>query len=149
MWKQRGLGTLPAFALEETRLAAGAVVAAAFRGSTGTSIFDWAHLHDNFDNLREFFWSARLLQSPRRRRPRRGTSLVPIAGLLATWFGTFLVIKGTTRCRRSLGQFLPPPHAGFPAFFLLGVSIVLLVPTVGVYLRSWPEQPAGRSTAGW
>ena len=26
VWKQRGLGTLPAFALEETRLAAGAIV---------------------------------------------------------------------------------------------------------------------------
>jgi hypothetical protein len=144
VWKQRGLGTLPAFALEETRLAAGAVVA----GVPGVDRYvdlDWAHLDDNFDNLREFFWSARLLQFA----PFAGAVAVvrrslPIAGLLATWFGTFLVVKGTAELSTvSSGSFFRLLMPGFPAYFLLVVSIVLLVPTLGVYLhRTWPEQPA-------
>ena len=58
---------------------------------------DWAHLHDNANNLREYFWSARLLEWA----PIAGTVAVarrspPLAALLATWFGVFLVVKGTT-----------------------------------------------------
>jgi hypothetical protein len=144
VWKQRGLGTLPAFALEETRLAAGAVVAAV-PGVDRYVDLDWGHLHDNFNHLREYFWSARLLQFA----PFAGAVAVvrrslPIAGLLATWFGTFLMVKGTAELSTvSTGSFFRLLMPGFPAYFLLVVSIVLLVPTLGAYLRrTWPEQAA-------
>ena len=148
MWKQRGLGTLPAFALEETRLAAGAVVAAAFRGSTGSRSWTGRNLHDNFDNLREFFWSARLLQFA----PLAGAVAVvrrslPIAGLLATWFGTFLVIKGTTELSTvSSCSFFRLLMPGFPAYFLLVVSIVSARADGRRLPRRYSgEQPAPRS----
>lgn len=136
LWKQRGLGTLPAFALEESRLAAGAVVA----GIPGVDKYvdlDWTHLHDNLNDLREFFWSARLLEFA----PFAGAVAVwrrspPMAGLLATWFGVVFVVKGTTELSTvysaSFFRLLMP---GFPAYFLLAVSILLLVPTLGTYLR--------------
>ena len=56
----------------------------------------------------------------------------PLAGLLATWFGAFLVVKGTTPLSTvSSGSFFRFLMPGFPAYFLLGVSILLLVPTLG------------------
>ena len=145
VWKQRGLGSLPAFALEETRVAAGAVIAVSVPNVDRYVDFDWANLHDNASHLREYFWSARLLEWA----PIAGTVGVarrslPLTGLLATWFATFLIVKGTTPLSTvSSGSFFRFVMPGFPAYFLLVVSILLLVPTLGAYLvRTWPEQPA-------
>ena len=148
VWKQRGFGSLPAFAAEETRLALGVVA--------GVPVvdryvdLDWGHLHENFDNLREYFWSARLLQWA----PIAGTFAVarrsPVLGaLLATWFGVFLVVKGTTVLSTvSSGSFFRFLMPAFPAYFLLGVSLLLLVPTLGRRLAArWPAtapRPVGR-----
>jgi hypothetical protein len=145
LWKQRGLGSVPAFALEETHLATAAVL-----GLPGVDRYvdlDWANLHDNANNLREYFWSARLLEW----LPIAGAVGVarrswPLAGLLATWFGTFLVVKGTTPLSTvSSGSFFRFVMPGYPAYFLLAVSTLLLVPTLGGKLaRNWPELPARR-----
>jgi len=148
VWKQRGFGSLPAFAAEETRLAMGVV--AGVPGVDRYVDLDWAHLHENASNLREYFWSARLLQWA----PIAGTIAVarrspPLAALLATWFGVFLVVKGTTVLSTvSSGSFFRFLMPAFPAYFLLAVSIPLLVPTLGrrVAVR-WPAQarrPIGR-----
>jgi hypothetical protein len=144
LWKQRGLGSIPAFALEETRLAAATV--AALPAVDRYIDLDWGNLQDNADHLREYFWSARLLEW----LPIAGTigvarRSVPVAGLLATWFAAFLVVKGTTPLSTvssaSFFRFLMP---AFPAYFLLGISTILLVPTLAGYLaRRWPERPAG------
>ena len=143
LWKQRGLGTLPAFALEESRVAAGAIVA----GIPGDKYIDldWTHLHDNLNHLREFFWSARLLEfAPVAGAFGVARRSLPMAGLLATWFGMVFVVKGTTELSTvSSGSFLRLLMPGFPAYFLLAVSILLLVPTLGAYLRrTWPQEPA-------
>ena len=148
VWKQRGFGSLPAFAAEETRLALGVVA--------GVPVvdryvdLDWAHLHDNASNLREYFWSARLLEWA----PIAGTVAIarrspPLAALLATWFGVFLVVKGTTVLSTvSSGSFFRFLMPAFPAYFLLAVSIPLLVPTLGRRLAArWPAdapRPVGR-----
>ena len=149
VWKQRGFGSLPAFAAEETRLALGVVA--------GVPVvdryvdLDWGHLHENASNLREFFWSARLLEWA----PIAGTVAVarrspPLAALLATWFGVFLVVKGTTELSTvSSGSFFRFLMPAFPAYFLLAVSIPLLVPTLGRRLAArWPagapRRPVGR-----
>ena len=145
VWKQRGLGALPAFAIEETRLAAGAVVGVNLPSVDRYVDFDWANLHDNFSHLREYFWSARVLQFA----PLAGAVAVvrrnlPLAGLLAAWFGIFLVVKGTTPLSTvSSGSFFRFVMPGFPAYFLLVVSTLLLVPTLGARLAArWPERPA-------
>lgn len=140
LWKQRGLGTLPAFSLEQTRLAA--TVAASLPDVDRYVDLDWANFHDNMDHLREYFWSARLLQW----LPIAGAVAVarrslPLGILLATWFGTFLVVKGTTPLSTvSSGSFFRFVMPGFPAYFLLAFSVVLLVPTLGARVAArWPE----------
>ena len=57
---------------------------------------DWANFRSNMAELREFFWSARVLQW----LPFAGAFAVarrslPLAGLLAGWFAAFLLVKGT------------------------------------------------------
>ncbi|HYK06619.1 MAG TPA: hypothetical protein VEW11_02505 [Gaiellaceae bacterium] len=145
VWKERGLGSLPAFALEETRLAAGAMIAVSAPNVDRYVDFDWANLHDNANHLREYFWSARLLEwAPIAGAVGVARRSLPMAGLLGTWFGAFLIVKGTTPLSTvSSGSFFRFVMPGFPAYFLLGVSILLLVPTLGAYIaRRWPEQPA-------
>ena len=93
IWKQRGLGTVPAFTLDETRVAASAAFSVPVVDKYVN--IDWANLHDNLSGLREYFWSARLLEwapiagvvGVARRSP-------PLAGLLGVWFGTFLRRQG-------------------------------------------------------
>ena len=142
------------FALEETLLA---TTAAADRVPALDRYIDldWGNLHANANNLREYFWSARLLEW----LPLAGAVAVarrslPVAGLLATWFATFLVVKGTTPLSTvasgSFFRFLMP---SFPAYFLLLVATLLLVPTLGAQLaRRWPaaqpRQVGRRALAG-
>jgi hypothetical protein len=136
LWKQRGLGTLPAFASGGTGTGS---LAAIDPGLPAASLFspihkyvnlDWHQLSQNLDGLREFFWAVRPLE------------FVPFAGLLAigrrswpkgvlvfAWFITFFVIKGTSERatieNASLFRLLMP---SFPAFLLLLAGLPLLVP---------------------
>jgi hypothetical protein len=147
LWKQRGLGSLPAFAAPagggDDHLAA--LGATAPLGSVLSPIhryvdLDWHHLHENIDGVREFFWAVRPLE------------FVPLAGLLAIgrrswpkavlvfgWFATFLVIKGTDENANiedaSFFRLLMP---SFPAFLLLLAAIPLLVPSFSWTRRLWP-----------
>ena len=145
LWKERGLGSLPAFAFEETRLAA--AVAVNLPSVDRYVDLDWANLHDNASHLREYFWSARLLEwLPIAGAIGVARRSLPLAGLLATWFGVILIIKGTaplsTVSSGSFFRFLMP---GYPAYFLLAMSTLLLIPTLGAQLaRRWPQRPARR-----
>ena len=104
LWKQRGLGSVPAYALGETRMATAAVL-----GLPAVDRYvelDWANLHDNANHLREYFWSARLLEwLPIAGAIGVARRSLPLAGLLATWFGAFLVVKGTTPSTVASGSF--------------------------------------------
>jgi hypothetical protein len=149
LWKQRGLGTIPVLAYDETRLAAGSGVAAVAALDLGRYVdLDWATLHDNMDSLREYFWSARLLQwAPVAGAIGVARRSAPLAGFVAVWFGTFLLLKGSTPfstvASGSFFRFLLP---AFPAYFLLVVSIPLLVPTLARRLapRTPASAPLGR-----
>jgi hypothetical protein len=142
LWKKGGLGSVPAFAPVETP-------------GTDTTFeiplvgryvdLNFAVLHDNANHLREYFWSARLLEW----LPMAGVLAVArrstlLAGLLATWFAAFLVVKGTTPLSTvASGSFFRFMLPGFPAYFLLALSTLLLVPTLGRRLAlTWPERPA-------
>lgn len=149
LWKLRGLGGLPALAAPETRLAASSAL-----GVLGVDLdryvdYDLDVFRSNMASLREYFWSVRLLQWI----PLAGTVAVwrrspPLAGLLAGWFGVFLVTKGTvTQSTVDSGSFFRLMMPSFPAYFLLFVSIPLLVPTLlrrGVRARAIRPAPLDR-----
>ena len=136
VWKQRGLGTLPAFALEETRLAAGAVVA----GVAGVDRYvdlDWAHLTTTSATCASTSGAHACssgLRSPAPSRVARRSP--PLAACSRPGSASFLVVKGTTVLSTvSSGSFFRFLMPAFPAYFLLAVSILLLVPTLGAAPR--------------
>jgi hypothetical protein len=131
-WKLKGLGEIPAFALEQARLAAGAVPAADFQFHRYFDL-DWEHWRTQMDQLREFFWSARLAQWA----PFAGLAAVlrvrrwPIAALLAGWLAAFILVKGfSTRADIQANTFWRLLMPAWPAYLLLFASIPLLVPTL-------------------
>jgi hypothetical protein len=150
VWKQRGLGTVPAFALEQTRVAAGTVLSTS---ALDKYIYlDWDTFHRNMSSLREYAYSARVLQWI----PFAGALAVArrslaLGGLLAGWFGAFMLFKGTapqaTVDSGSLFRLLIP---AYPAYFLLFASLPLLVPGVLRRIKAGalppPPQPIARRT---
>ncbi|MDQ3378817.1 MAG: hypothetical protein M3546_00625 [Actinomycetota bacterium] len=130
LWKERGLGQLPVLSLGEARLAAGAGLAAL---DVDRYIeLDLEHWRVQMDNLREFFWSARLAQWA----PFAGLLAVlrvrraPIAALLGGWLAAFIVVKGfSTRADIQANTFWRLLMPAWPAYLILFASIPLLVPT--------------------
>ena len=146
LWKVRGLGDLPVFAFEQTRLAAGTTVGATVGASIDIGRYvdlDWANFRSNMAELREFFWSVRVLQW----LPFAGVLAVvrrsvPVTGLLAGWFAAFLVFKGTpAQSTVESGSFFRLLMPAYPAYFLLAAAIPLLVPGV---VRRIPERVVAR-----
>jgi hypothetical protein len=147
-WKWSGLGDLPAFAAEQTRLAAGAGVVAVDIDFGRYLELDVDHWRTQMDQLREFFWSARLAQWVPFAgllavlRVRRG----PIAALLAGWLGAFLLVKGfSTKSSIETNTFWRLLMPAWPAYLLLFASIPLLVPTLASRLGERLRPPAGVS----
>ena len=146
LWKYRGLGDIPAFAHEQTRLAAGAGLPAI---DVDRYIeIDLDHWRVQMDYLREFFWSPRLAQwAPFAGlvavlRVRKGT----IAALLTGWLGAFLLVKGfSPRADIQANTFWRLLMPAWPAYLLLFASIPLLAPTLarrlGDRLRAPPSRP--------
>ena len=141
LWKQRGLGHLPLFSsATPVTLAAGAQVAADHVAALNLHKyvkFNWTHLQNNLDGIREYFWSNRLVE------------WIPLAGalgalrvsrakgaLLAVWLGLFFLVKGSSALASvdtaSFWRLLAP---AWPAYFLLAVSVLAIVPTFGGRLR--------------
>ncbi len=140
VWKQRGLGELPALSgYGGTRSGSPAAVGASIPlGGLLTPIhkyvnLNWHQLQQNIDGIREFFWAVRplewmllagLLAIGRRSWPK--------AVLIFGWFATFLIIKGTDdKANISDASFLRLLMPSFPAFLLLLAAIPLLVPAFG------------------
>lgn len=146
LWKQRGLGSLPLFAYEEVRVAAGSTLAAA--ADVGRYVdLDWGHLRQNLDELREWFWSVRLLEwAPLAGALAVARRSVPVAALLASWLAAFVVLKGTSHLATvSSGSFFRYLMPAFPAYLLLAAAVPLLVPRVAeAVVRRWPPLPEPR-----
>jgi hypothetical protein len=131
-WKYRGLDELPALAFEYVRVAAGSSAVVALDIDRYLEL-DVDHWRQQMNELREFFWSARLAQWA----PFAGLLAVlrvrrwPIAALLAGWLGAFLVVKGfSTRASIEANTFWRLLMPAWPAYLLLFASIPLLVPTL-------------------
>jgi hypothetical protein len=135
-WKDRGLGYIPALSLDEVRLASGVDLPG--RGQFDRYVeLDWDHWRTQMDQLREFFWSARLAQWA----PFAGMLAVvrvhrsPIAALLAGWLGAFILVKGfSDRADIQENTFWRLLMPAWPAYLLLFASIPLLVPGVAARL---------------
>lgn len=152
LWKERGLGTLPIASYAPAREAAAPQPVLA---DTNTYVqFDWGHLHGELMDLREAFWSLRLLEF---------IALAGIVGALrrsrlkgafvAVWFLAFCVVKGSSEraeiVTTSYWRFVEP---GLPAFILLAAALVYLVPRSG-RVFALPHVPSrvlgGRRTVGF
>jgi hypothetical protein len=128
-WKDRGLGYIPAFALDETRVALGPNIP--WLHSDRYVRLDWQHWREQMDALREFFWSARLAQWA----PFAGLLAVvrvhrtPVAALLGGWLGAFILVKGfSDRASIEGNTFWRLLMPAWPAYLLLVASIPLLLP---------------------
>lgn len=153
VWKQLGLGEIPAFAFPEAHLAAGPAPAVSLVGSVDRYVdLDWGQLKQNEDFIREYFWSVRLLEwlslAGIVAMARRS---VPAAALLAAWLVLFLVGKGTSQAASvQLGTFFRLLMPAFPAFFLLAVSMPLLLPRVGAAIAErGRSRPLGSRRTAW
>lgn len=137
LWKYRGLGELAAAPAEPMRLASSGLLDRLH----SPELNSWSHLHQVVLGFREHFWLARVIE------------WLPLAGLTAlllrslrgfllvgTWFIAYLLVKGTyvlaSLDDASFFRLLMP---AFPAYVLLGASILLLVP--GVRARPAPSSP--------
>jgi hypothetical protein len=142
VWKARGLGSVPLFAMEEVRLAGGSQLVALsvdqYLDSVDLDIFK-----ANMAGLREWFWSARLLQwVPFAGTVAIGRRSLPAAGLFAGWFFAIALIKGSgADASVESGSFFRFLMPAFPAFLLMLAFIPTLVPTVLRRLHADP--PAG------
>lgn len=135
LWKQRGLGEIPALSEPARRVALGAT--ADIIGPVHKYVdLDWTHLNDNRLGIKEHFWSERLVEWSivagllgllRRSRP----AFV----LVGAWFVAFVLAKGSYwGATIDSGSFFRLLIPAFPAFVILLASIVLLLPR----LRSEP-----------
>jgi len=134
IWKAKGLDQVPLFTQEELRLAAGAaepVVGSLTSWFDRTVNLDFDVWKENMSNLREFSWSARVLQW----LPLAGALAVarrslPAAGLLLGWLLGYVVVKGAADVATvESGSYWRLIMPALPAFVLLSAAVPLLVPT--------------------
>lgn len=134
IWKQRGLGTLPLFSLDEVRVA-GRIgldvlpLGESYWDRIGLSLDDWQR---NMSNLREFFWSARLAQwAPLAGALAVARRSLPAAGLLLGWALGYIVLKGASDVASiENGSFWRLVMPALPAYVMLVAAVPLLVPTL-------------------
>jgi hypothetical protein len=133
LWKERGFGHLPAFSRAEPERRVAAGIGDVFKPAHKyTHDNSWTQLHNNLIQLREFFWSDRVLE------------FLVIAGIVAllirsrrgglfvgAWFLSFLLLKGTyLNARVEDATFWRLLLPAFPAFVLIVAAVPLLIPGI-------------------
>ncbi len=138
VWKQRGLGALPLFALDAQLLAAGSLAFSPPPGILASAIrtyvhINWHQIDQNLVSLREYFWSSRVYQV----LPFVGLAAalrrsLSVGVLLGCWFGLFFVLKSSNVYSTiDSGSFFRMLMPGLPAYVLLAATTPLLVPGLG------------------
>lgn len=158
IWKQKGLGEVPLFSQGELHLAAGAgdpalgSVTSWFDRTVNLNFDTWKQ---NMSNLREFTWSARVIQFlPLAGMLAVARRSVPAAGLLGGWLLGYVVVKGAADVATvESGSYWRLIMPGLPAFVILSAAVPLLVPTfmsrMGTLLEpSRAGRPGWRAVAG-
>jgi hypothetical protein len=158
LWKENGLGYLPAFSAGAVRSPVGRVADISVFGlhvNIGRYLpLDWTHLMSNIDGFREWtrsLWLIEVLAIGGLVGLARRS--IPAAAFIGIWLASFLVIKGSAPAVNfKVGTFLTHLIPAFPAYFLLIVSTPLLVPKLGRRLirsarepgasKAWPSRIA-------
>jgi hypothetical protein len=155
IWKDKGTGQVPLFSQGAVTLAAGlgdpVLATSWFERTVHLDVETWKQ---NMSNLREFTWSARVVQwLPLAGAVAVARRSVPAAGLLLGWLLGYVVVKGSSSVATiESGSFWRLVMPGLPAFALLAAAIPLLVPTflgrTGTLLAPRPpRRPGLRLTA--
>ena len=151
VWKYRGLGYLPVFSNGP-----GATLVGAVSASSSVHLhlsqylpFNWTQLSQNLDGFRRWTWSRLLIELVALAGfvglARRS---LPAAALAGAWLASYLLIKGSSPVVNFAdGTFLTHLIPAFPAYFLLAVSCLLLIPGVG--RRPVPQAAASAAGATW
>ena len=92
---------------------------------------DFETWKQNMSNLREFTWSARVIQFlPLAGAIAVARRSVPVAGLLLTWLLAYVAVKGSASVATiESGSYWRLVMPALPAFALLAAAVPLLVPT--------------------
>jgi hypothetical protein len=147
IWKERGLGTIPAIGAGAAHVAASAVpslpIGDSFFDRFPLELDDWQR---NMSNLREFFWSARLAQwAPLAGAIAVARRSIPASALLLGWLLAYVVVKGSSNVASiENGSFWRLVMPGLPAYLLLVAAIPLLVPTLPRRLGRRLDPPRAR-----
>ena len=156
LWKSKGLGEVPLFADGAVRLAAGLgdpIVLSPTSWFERTIHLNFDTWKQNMSGIREFTWSARVLQF----LPLAGALAVArrsiaASGLLLGWLLGYVVVKSAADVATvESGSYWRLIMPALPAFVLLSASVPLLVPTfldrMGPRLAPLPgRRPGRRST---
>ena len=157
LWKYRGLGNLPLFSLmpaPHLTLASGgnpALPAGSLPVHLGRYLhFNWGTLHANLDDFRRFGRYG-LLVLALTLAGLAGLARRSLAGavLIGGWFAAYLLVKGSFFSIND-GDFFTHDLPAAPAFFLMALCSVLLVPALGKRLldapgrESWPRSERSR-----
>lgn len=145
LWKARGLGTVPLLSASGAHEAAGRAGGGLLLAAAPTQYlqFNGHHLSMELSDLREVFWSVRLLEfiaiagllAALRRRPSKGL-------FLGVWCFAFLLVKGSTPLAEvQSGNYWRLAEPGLPGFVLLAASLVFLWPGVRAQPSAVPARP--------
>ena len=112
---------------------------------------DWGVWKQNMSNLREFFYSARLVQwAPFAGAVALARRSIPAAGLLLTWVVAYVLVKGSSPVASiEGGSFWRLVMPAWPAYLILLAAIPLLVPTFQRRLGERLEPPRPRPVPAW
>jgi hypothetical protein len=133
VWKEIGLGTIPIASPPASVLAAGTGIAPSPTNLDRYFLFDWKTFSDNLGGLREDSRLFSLLVVATIAGLVGIVRRAPIPGItVATWFLAYLLFKGGAEGRAGVHDttFFRLVMPGYPAFVLIGVSVVFLVPRV-------------------
>ncbi|MFN2627211.1 MAG: hypothetical protein ABR569_01085 [Gaiellaceae bacterium] len=137
VWKERGLGHLPLLAVTVVHVAGAATAAPLVATGAAGLHAHWTQLGNNLAQLREFFWSMRLIE------------WLPFAGFVALarvswpkalvvggWLAAFILVKGTSSgANVQDATFFRLLMPAWPAYLVLVASLPLLVPDVARAVR--------------
>jgi hypothetical protein len=142
LWKYRGLGYLPATSssYQHLRLAAGAAPVLAVDTSKYLP-FDFHHFGEELANLREVFWSLRLLEFFAFAGAFGVIRKSPVKGLFVViWFVSYGIIKtSSVRSDFPSATYFRLGEPGLPAYLLLVLGIVFCIPSLGRRVAAAPR----------
>jgi Dolichyl-phosphate-mannose-protein mannosyltransferase len=142
LWKYRGLGYLPATSssYEHLRLAAGAAPVVAVATSKYLP-FNFHHFGEELANLREVFWSLRLLEFLAFAGAFGVIRKSTVKGLfVVVWFASYGIIKtSSVRSDFPSATYFRLGEPGLPAYLLLVLGIAFCIPSLGRRVAAAPR----------